>query len=436
MKRLTKLAVLVILLIILSACRGSNEADADQTQIYTITEPADNADVQPQHEPTPAVEPMPEPEPTPAPEITPEPPTIRPTQNHGAIRDITAMEFVQDIRVGWNLGNTLDAYAEWGNNTNAETAWVSRLTTRDMIDAIAHAGFNILRLPVTWTTGTGNYRRVGPSPYYTIEPWFLARVEEIANWALDNDMYVIINAHHDAWKYRVGPESLAQDRDMITSLWTQIATHFRDYCDRLIFLTMNEPQGERHNWLGTDEHREYVNVYNQLIVDTIRATGGNNETRFVMVPTLSGGAAYEHFRDFRLPSDMHPHRLIASVHSYAPTRLTFGYYDTHAEFDNDGRGDIDWLWHTIDQRFIQQDIPVILGEFGSQNKHNEAERAAHARYFVAGGRQLGIPSIWWDNYLFESANPYHERFGLFDRGALEFRFPLIWEAIMEGVNER
>jgi len=422
MKNCIKIATLLLFLITLAACSGNRESNGNDESANGYEQP------QPGYEANSETDEnnyAPEPDPTP----------LRPTHNHGTIRNITAMEFVSEMRVGLNLGNTLDAYADWGSNTNAETAWVTRLTTREMIETIADAGFDILRLPVTWTTGTGNFRRVGPAPYYTIEPWFLERVEEIVNWALDSGMYVIINAHHDAWKYRVGPTALAEDRAMIESLWTQIATHFRDYCDRLIFLTMNEPQGERHNWLGTDEHREYVNVYSQIIVDTIRATGGNNETRFIMVPTLSGGAAYEHFRDFRLPIDMYPDRLIASVHSYAPTRLTFGYLDTHTEFDAAGRGDIDWLWQTINQRFISQGIPVILGEFGSQNKNNEEDRAAHARHFVAGGRQLGVPSIWWDNYLFESANPNHERFGLFDRGALEFRFPLILQAIMDAVAE-
>ena len=430
MKCFAKMTMVALLALGLAACTGNSRPEVEeiheQASAYDTVHAID--DVPPDHEPTSVSEP------TPIPETAPAPSFIRPTQNHDAIRDITAMEFVQGMRIGWNLGNTLDAYANWGTNTNAETAWVSRLTTREMIDAIADAGFDILRLPVTWTTGTGSFVRVGPEPDYLIEPWFLARVEEIVNWALDNDMYVIINAHHDEWAYRVGPEALAQDGDMIVHLWTQIAEYFRDYSDRLIFLTMNEPQGERHNWLGTDQHREYVNVYNQLILDAIRATGGNNETRFVMVPTLSAGTAYEHFRDFRLPTDTHPNRLIASVHSYAPTRFTFGYFDTHAAFDDEGRGDIDWLWHTVDQRFLQQDIPVIMGEFGSQNKNNEADRAEHARHFVAGGRQLGVPSIWWDNYLFESANPSHERFGLFDRGALAFRFPYIWEAMMEAAQ--
>ena len=423
MKNCIKLAMLLLFIVALVACSENRENNNNDENINDLEQASSGYDETGEEDDVNSETP----EPTPIP--------IRPTHNHGTIRNITSMEFVSGMRIGWNLGNTLDAYADWGSNTNAETAWVTRLTTQEMIETIADAGFDILRFPVTWTTGTGSFRRVGPAPYYTIEPWFLERVEEIVNWALDSGMYVIINAHHDSWKYRVGPAALVEDRAMVESLWTQIATHFRDYCDRLIFLTMNEPQGERHNWLGTDEHREYVNVYSQIIVDTIRATGGNNQTRFIMVPTLSGGAAYEHFRDFRLPTDMYPDRLIASVHSYAPTRLTFGYLDTHTEFDAAGRGDINWLWQTIDQRFISQGIPVILGEFGSQNKNNEEDRAAHAGHFVAGGRQLGVPSIWWDNYLFESTNPNHERFGLFDRGALEFRFPLILQAIMDAAAE-
>ena len=358
---------------------------------------------------------------------------VFPALSVGTIRDITAMEFVQGMRVGWNLGNTLDAHTT--GNSNPETVWMPHVTTREMIETLADAGFDILRVPVTWTTGSGQFRRVGPSPTYTIAPWFLDRVEEVVNWGLDAGMYVIINVHHDTWKYGMTDSEFYANRYMAATLWTQIATHFVNYCDRLIFATMNEPmQGYPHggggNWTGAPEYYHNVNRYNQWLLDTIRATGGNNQRRFVMVPTYAAGAAPAHLSHFVLPTDMYANRLIASVHSYAPTSFTFGGMDSLNVFNEQGRSDVNWFFNRMNHYFISNGIPVIVGEFGSQNKNNTDQRAAHAAHFVNAGRQLGIPSVWWDNYTTQGGG---ERFGLFNRGNNTFFFPEIVDAMMDVV---
>jgi len=358
---------------------------------------------------------------------------VFPALSAGVIRDINAMDFVRGMRVGWNLGNTLDAHTQFGN---PETIWMPHVTTRPMIEAIADAGFDILRVPITWTTGVGAFRRVGPGPDYIIAPWFLDRVEEIVNWGLDAGMHVIINAHHDNWKYGMRDDQFDANRYMVEILWTQIAEHFINYCDRLIFATMNEPmQGYPHagggNWSGAPEYFNNVNRYNQWILDAIRATGGNNQRRFVMVPTYAAGAAPQHLSSFVLPTDMYENRLIASVHSYAPVGFTFGgINDPNNVFTQAGRNDVNWFFNRMNHYFVSRGIPVIVGEFGSQNKNNTDQRADHAAYFVAAGRRLGIPSVWWDNYLTTGTG---ERFGIFNRGNYTFFFPEIVEAMMDVV---
>ncbi|MCL2287399.1 MAG: cellulase family glycosylhydrolase [Firmicutes bacterium] len=358
---------------------------------------------------------------------------VFPALSVGEMRDMDAMDFVRGMRVGWNLGNTLDAHTNTGN---AETIWMPHLTTRPMIEAIADAGFDILRIPVTWTTGGGAFRRVGPGPDYIIAPWFLDRVEEVVNWGLDAGMNVIINAHHDNWKYGMRDDQFEANRNMVEILWTQIAEHFINYCDRLIFATMNEPmQGYPHggggNWIGAPEYYRNVNRYNQLILNAIRATGGNNQRRFVMVPTYAAGAHPNHLSYFVLPTDMYENRLIASVHSYAPVSFTFGgINDPNNVFTQAGRNDVNWFFNRMNHYFVSRGIPVIVGEFGSQNKNNTDQRADHAAYFVAAGRRLGIPCVWWDNYTTQGTG---ERFGIFNRGNNTFFFPEIVDAMMEVV---
>ena len=138
---------------------------------------------------------------------------------NGFMRDISAVDLVKEIRIGWNLGNTLDA--------PTETAWGNPRTTKAMIDKVKEMGFNAVRVPVTWNT------HIGPAPNYTIDQTWLNRVEEVVNYVLDNNMYAILNVHHDDWIIPTYANE-AQCKDKLTKLWQQIANHFRDYSDYLI----------------------------------------------------------------------------------------------------------------------------------------------------------------------------------------------------------
>ena len=155
----------------------------------------------------------------------------------GVMRDITPKQFVYDMKVGWNLGNTLDS------TRGGETGWGNPKTTQAMIDALKEMGFKTVRIPVTWQS------QLGPAPDYTINKEFLDRVEEVVNYVLKDGMYAIVNTHHDGW-VRLNAAGQAQGTNEAAIVWSQIATRFKNYSDYLIFETFNEPKGAQNQYSG------------------------------------------------------------------------------------------------------------------------------------------------------------------------------------------
>ena len=238
------------------------------------------------------------------------------------IKDITALDAAEEMAPGLNLFNTLDAVCWWCNNClsglESETVWGNPYTTPEMVQAIADRGFKSLRIPVTW------FNHMGPSPDYTVDTEWMDRVEEVANYAFDADLYVIINIHHDDYNEEhegswLCPTYEKQDAvtDQLVKVWTQIAERFKDYGSHLLFETMNEPRevGSPEEWTGgSAEHRDVINAFNLAAVNAIRATGGNNVTRFIMIPQV--GANGNALEDLIIPNN-DPHIMI-SVHNYSP----------------------------------------------------------------------------------------------------------------------
>ncbi|MBP0954200.1 MAG: glycoside hydrolase family 5 protein [Oscillospiraceae bacterium] len=344
------------------------------------------------------------------------------------MRDIPATEFVRELHVGWNLGNTLDATKDdpTGDETvtDWETAWGQPVTMKAHIDSVAAQGFDTLRLPVTWTG------KFGDAPDYKIREDWLARVKEIADYALDNDMNVIINCHHEDWNMPT-EENLEKSSEILTALWTQIAEYFKDYNEHLIFEGMNEPRlkGTPMEWNGgNEEARNIINIWNQKFVDTVRATGGNNAHRMLMVPTYAASSSDNVLADFTVPDDP---QVIVSLHAYLPYAFALAEpdsaKDTWSADNSSDTGDIDMLMAKLKDNFLDKGIPVIIGEYGCRNRFNTDDRAACAGYYTARAAEYGIPVIWWDNNSFVQG----EAFGLLDRSTLEWRYPSIISAIMD-----
>lgn len=337
------------------------------------------------------------------------------------IEDISSGELVAGMKIGWNLGNTLDATG--GMGVDSERAWGNPKTSQEMIDAVLAQGFNVIRIPVTWE---GHF---GAAPDYEIHDIWLERVKEVVDYAYNRGAYVILNLHHEEWHYP-SEENKEAASEQLAALWTQIADYFRDYDEHLIFEGLNEPRkkGTSVEWTGDKEGFEVVNHFAQVFVDTVRATGGNNELRHLMVTGYAASSGREALESIVVPDD---DRLIVSVHAYTPYNFalnTKGTADWSMEKDT---YDIDALMKNIDELFLSKGIPVIIGEFGAMNKDNEAERVEWVTYYLTKAKEIGVPCIWWDNNAYDGSG---ENFGLFDRRKLEFVYKDLVNAMINTVN--
>ena len=192
------------------------------------------------------------------------------------IRDITSMELIGEMKTGWNLGNTLDSTITnpTGSETPTdwETAWGQPVTTKAMIDSVKAQGFNVLRVPVTWEG------KFGEAPDYTIKADWLARVKEVVDYGIDNDMFVILNMHHEEWHMPTADNEESAEK-ILRALWAQIADYFKDYDEKLIFEGMNEPRlkGTPMEWNGgNQEAREVINQLNAAFVETVGRRARHN----------------------------------------------------------------------------------------------------------------------------------------------------------------
>ena len=215
----------------------------------------------------------------------------------------TAQEWTREVVMGWNLGNSLEC-------PQYETEWGNPKTTQAMIKAVHEAGFNAIRIPVRWINHVNNTTEMA------VDAEWLARVKEVVDWALAEDMYVMINTHHEEW-YDRNPYYSKQEENnrKLRALWTSIATYFRDYGERLIFAGTNETTV---NWgAPTTEQQAVQNSYNQTFIDAVRATGGKNYYRNLVVQTFAC-SPYHGLSGFTVPDDPVEERLSVEFHYYDP----------------------------------------------------------------------------------------------------------------------
>jgi endoglucanase len=320
---------------------------------------------------------------------------------------------------GLNLWNTLDAHGNWVTGLATETAWGQPVTTREMVTAMKTRGFRTLRVPVTW------YQHLGAAPDYTIDKAWLDRVEEVLGYALDNGMYAIVNIHHDDYDATktgswLSPTYARQEAvtDELVKVWTQIATRLKDYDQHLLFETMNEPReiGSAQEWTGgSAEHRAVVNALNLAAVNAIRATGGNNATRFIMTPQV--GAHTAALNDLVIPND--DPNIIVAVHNYDP------YFFTIAPADGGGvttwgtDAEIANLQATIKRyhdKFVASGRAVVIGEWGAADKSNLDARLKYYEVYAKACADNQITPIAW---IYD-----------FDRKTLEWKNPSLEDKIL------
>lgn len=240
----------------------------------------------------------------------------------------TAIEIAADMGYGWNLGNTMEATNTWTPNpkvTDFETAWGQPVTTKAMIDGIKKAGFNSIRIPVSWSnmmSSDGNY---------TIDASYFKRVDEIISYAFANDMYVIINDHYDGGWWKGFASNKTECMKHYKNMWTQVAGHYKDYPEKLIFESANEELG---NSLKNDNENvaelelySLTNEINQTFVDIVRKSGGNNEKRYLLIAGFNTDIDKTCSSLYEMPADTISNHLMVSVHYYTPWTYVGLYKD-------------------------------------------------------------------------------------------------------------
>ena len=323
---------------------------------------------------------------------------------------------LEDMGLGWNLGNSLDATG--GSGLDTETSWSNPKTTQALIDKVKSLGFNTVRVPVSWGKHVSGDN-------YTIDSAWLARVKEVVDYCYKNDMYVILNIHHDTKSsasasgagYYPRSSAYSSSEKFVTSVWSQAAEYFKDYDYHLIFETLNEPRliGTGCEWWfdkwnipsEVKDAIDCINKLNQKAVDTIRDTGSNNKGRLIMCPGYDASIDGATVSGFKLPTDIsgNKNRIAVSVHAYSPYNfaMNVGSGSTSA-YTSSIKSELRDLFSTLKSNFRDKGIPVVIGEFGSTDKNNTAERVKWATDYTALAKKNNIPCVLWDNNAFAVYN--------------------------------
>jgi endoglucanase len=332
------------------------------------------------------------------------------TLDDGSIReDLTAVELTELMGNGINLGNTMEAYGRASYGVGAEvssyeTSWGCPVTTQEMITGMKEAGFTAIRIPVAWTNAM-NYENGD----YTIGEDYLDRVEEIINYARNEDMYVIINDHWDGgWWGMFGSaseETRASAMEMYKSMWTQIAERYKEYSDYLIFESANEELGYRLNdtdvaedsgTLSDAECYILTNEINQAFVDTVRGTGGNNAFRFLLIAGFGTDIENTCDSQFIMPADTASDKLLISVHYYDPS----GYCINTSLSSWGDKNDYETMNASLEKmtQFTREGYGVIIGEYGVLIENNDIKDGTADYYtnFLNNCDLYGYAPMLWD----------------------------------------
>ena len=373
----------------------------------------------------------------------------------------TAQEAVKNMGLGWNLGNTLDSNSNdtlnmwierWTSRLpkDYETAWGQPVTKPALMKMMKEAGFNAIRVPVTWYPHmeakfrfTGNSTAWSPSKDdigTKINAAWMKRVHEVVDYVISNGMYCILNIHHDTGAHPASwliadEDSYAQQHERFEAVWRQIAKEFRNYDDHLLFEGYNEMLDVKRSWcfasfnasgqydaaIATSAYNA-INAYAQSFVDAVRSTGGNNAQRNLIITTYGAccgaGSWNSHLQDplkkMKLPEDEAVDHLLFEVHSYPDiTNLSYAKTELRTTLNN------------LNKNLASKGAPVIIGEWGTLGENDyEEHRASYlnfCRFFVELTKEKGIPTFHW--------------MGLSDgeaRSVPEFNQPDRLEAIIKG----
>ena len=329
---------------------------------------------------------------------------------------VTVREFencydaVSNMKIGWNLGNYFDSTGQWmkGQSINTYlTGWGNPIISEELFKKLKNLGFGAVRIPITWIY---HFDEKG-----NIDSAWMEKVKEAVDWALNNNLYCIINIHHDTgaaeddkdkWLF-ASMSNYEKNHELYSKLWTQIATEFRDYPETLLFESFNEMLDENNNWNdASDDAGKAINSYNQLFVNIIRATGGKNSTRNLICNTYAAATGESVLSRFVIPKDTVKDHLIGQVHFYQPyefiTDSGITWTTPKKEYSSYIENTVDNSINYVGKTFStlganNKGIPVIIGEFATDNKNNTNDRIKWYTRVIKDAKKWGITCFIWDN---------------------------------------
>ena len=379
----------------------------------------------------------------------------------------TAREWNRQVTAGWNLGNQLECPAPGqdvesvsfscpANHMQAETAWGNPQITQQTLQAVKNAGFNAVRIPVRWQCHIPNAETM------TINADWMQRVKEVVGYALDLGMKVIINTHHDKW-LESRPTNYYKDTNnqKLALLWTNIANAFKDYDYNLAFAGTNEVHVP-NNWNApTDENLSVQNSYNQTFINAVRATGGNNQKRHLIVQTYTCNHSFGVNGKLIVPTDIEGNGkeyMSVEFHYYNPYEYCSGNstsdggvyywgqaYSSYGKTSTSKETAMRNAFQQVADEWGSQGLGVVMGEWGVSDHWLQTYKTTirenmsyYCKTLVTEARQRGIATFVWDNNVFGNGN---EKFGIFNRNdnmtlIADWTVNGIMEGVAAGIEER
>lgn len=344
----------------------------------------------------------------------------------------TAQSIAGQMKVGWNLGNTMEAIC-------GENAWGNPNTTQTLINAVRDAGFNAVRIPCAWDCHTSNG---------VIDADWLARVKAVVDYCMNDNVYVILNIHWDnGWlENNVTTSAQSAVNAKQQNYWTQIANYFKSYNERLLFASANEPDVSDATGMSV------LLSYHQTFINAVRATGGNNSSRTLIIQGPSTDIEKTNNLMNTMPTDQIASRLMVEVHYYTPYQFCLmtsdaswgnmfyywgnGYHSSTETSRNATWGeesDVEKYFGWMKTKFVDKGIPVIIGEFLATKRTNPADLALHLasrqyfhKYVVSSAKSKGMIPFYWDTGASDCA--------LFDRNSGAVVDQGTINAIMQGAG--
>jgi endoglucanase len=356
-------------------------------------------------------------------------PAPAPAPATSGMRDLTSLQLSKLMGSGWNLGNALEAIG-------SETAWGNPATTQTLMNAVKAAGFKTVRIPVSWKQYADASDNIGAA--------WMSRVAEVVGYAQTAGLFAVINIHWDGGWMQPTYAAQAMANARITKFWTQIANHFKTYDDTLLFAGTNEVMVDGDYGTPTAEYVAVQNGFNQQFVNAVRATGGNNTVRHLVVQGFNTNI--DHTVAFAVtPTDTATNRLMMEVHYYDPFNFTLNDKSTIWQWGagaTDPKATETWAneaytdaqFQKMKTAYVDKGIPVILGEFGAMRRTEyagaEAYRLAWDKYIARSAWTHGMVPIYWD----AGAATDNHSMGLFNRSTGAQVYPDLIKALVDAAN--